>query len=126
MRVFSIACVVLSQPDQVVAVLQLATKVAAQSKVQYGATGRVRDAAYLGAFVEVLNATLRFWDCGVTVVDERRVQELIDRVQADLEAGVQPDAATARRWHSTLSGMAASAQQPHSKERYSKLKLPQA
>ncbi|GIL81964.1 hypothetical protein Vretimale_1517 [Volvox reticuliferus] len=112
--------------DKVVAILQRATKVATQAKAQYGATGRVRDASYLGAYLEVLDSMMRFWDSEVPGVDTTKVQDLIDKVQADLAAGVQPDTATARRWQSTLSYITTTAQQPHAKERYGKLKLPQA
>ncbi|GLI69968.1 hypothetical protein VaNZ11_014715 [Volvox africanus] len=111
--------------DKVVTMLQRAAKVATQAKAQYGATGRVRDAAYLGAYLEVLDSMMRFWDSEIPGVDTGKVQDLLDKVQADLAAGVQPDAATSRRWQSTLSYISTTAQQPHGKERYGKLKLPQ-
>ncbi|EFJ43527.1 subunit of Retromer complex [Volvox carteri f. nagariensis] len=112
--------------SKVLSVLQRAAKVAAQSKAQYCSTGRVRDATYLCAYLEVLDCLMRCWDCEVAGVDTDKVQELIDRVQSDLAAGVQPDAETARRWQSTLSYIAASAQQPQGKERYGKLKSSEA
>eukprot|EP00198_Chlamydomonas_reinhardtii_P000706 XP_001690041.1 subunit of retromer complex [Chlamydomonas reinhardtii] len=58
-----------------------------------------------------------------------RVQALLDTVQADIAAGVAPDAHSARRWASTLAhiaSQAAAGATPAVKERYGKLKAPPA
>ncbi|PNW88440.1 hypothetical protein CHLRE_01g029650v5 [Chlamydomonas reinhardtii] len=114
---------------KVVATLQRAAKVAGQGKAQWGATGRVRDAAYLGAYVEVADAMMRLWDAEVPGIDADKVQALLDTVQADIAAGVAPDAHSARRWASTLAhiaSQAAAGATPAVKERYGKLKAPPA
>ncbi len=53
--------------------LDWAAKVARQAKGQYGATGRVRDATYVSAYADVLDAALRFWDADVPGVDQAKV-----------------------------------------------------
>ncbi|GFR39848.1 hypothetical protein Agub_g345, partial [Astrephomene gubernaculifera] len=111
---------------KVVSVLRRAAKVARQAKAQYGATGRVRNAAYVGAFAEVLDASMRLWDAGVPELGAEQIQALIDAVQSDLAAGVQPDPASLRRWQSSLAHAADMAQQPAGKGRYGTLKLPPA
>ncbi len=56
-----------------------------------------------------------------------QVQALIDEVAADLAAGVVPDAASARRWATTLSYIQQQAAGAGpAKERYGKLKVPPA
>ena len=59
---------------QVLSCLQRALKLARQAKLQYGATGRVRDATYVGVFVDVLDHALMFWDKGVPEVDTEQVR----------------------------------------------------
>ncbi|KAG2449014.1 hypothetical protein HYH02_005768 [Chlamydomonas schloesseri] len=114
---------------KVLATLQRAAKVAGQGKAQWGATGRVRDATYIGAYAEVIDAMLRMWDAEVPGIDASKVQALLDTVQADLAAGVAPDAHSARRWASTLAfiaSQAAAGATPAVKDRYGKLKAPPA
>ncbi|KAG2444706.1 hypothetical protein HXX76_001450 [Chlamydomonas incerta] len=114
---------------KVLATLQRAAKVAGQGKAQWGATGRLRDAAYIGAYAEVIDAMLRMWDAEVPGIDAGKVQALLDAVQADIAAGVAPDAHSARRWASTLAfiaSQAAAGATPAVKERYGKLKPPPA
>lgn len=64
---------------QVVYMLDRAVKVARQAKGQYGATGRVRDATYVSAYADVLDAALRFWEAGVPGVDQAKVGAGVSR-----------------------------------------------
>lgn len=115
---------------KVLSCLQRALKLARQAKLQYGATGRVRDASYVGVFVDVLDHAMLFWDKGVPEVDTEQVQQILTET-ADEVASTQPDAPTLRRWSATLVHISAMQQggngaSADTKERYAKLKAPSA
>ncbi|KAG2501801.1 hypothetical protein HYH03_000301 [Edaphochlamys debaryana] len=105
---------------QVVSTLQRAARAAARGKYVFEASRRVRDGAYLGGYVEVVDAAARMWEAEVPGVGAELVQPLLDTVAADLASGVQPDPATARRWAAALGALAAG------RERFAGLKLPAA